>query len=106
MQVELPLKELQSRVAQLHGVRARALACVEVSAPAPARSSWRGTVGFFAISGHPSADHVYAWTYVTSDWRLRFATSLCTPPVVDAASAVRGWFERQADEEDDGARSS
>jgi hypothetical protein len=50
---------------------------------------WEGVVHIFNLTGNPSADRAYAWSYELSDGKRRFFSVLHIGPIDSPVAAVR-----------------
>jgi hypothetical protein len=83
------IERLKNVIRQLHGCESRHLATVPVTEKFKGEIVWTGDVEKFALDGHPSAKHCYAWSYIDDSGVEHFTATLEIPPVVSAETAVR-----------------
>jgi hypothetical protein len=98
--IEVSADDLRSVVEAQHGCPAQLVEAVAVSESFLGQLVWEGVVHVFALQGHRSAEHCYAWSSpVEGSSRRRFYAVLGMPPINSAADAVRAAIvaDRRAD---------
>ena len=80
---------LSKTIRDLHGCEADLIETVQVVDDSPEHEVWRGSVGVFALEGHPDADRCYAWEAIMDDGTVRTYTVLGRPPIDSATAAVQ-----------------
>lgn len=61
------LDELVSVIRNVHDADSTHIRSVPVTETFNGKTLWDGTVEVFELHGHPSAEHVYAWSHQTDD---------------------------------------
>lgn len=83
------LGALAHAIRNTHGGEPTWVESVPVRETFEGETVWDGVVEVFELVGHPDADRVYAWPYVTDEGRTRIVCILSVPPVDSPLAAVR-----------------
>lgn len=84
------LRRLRKSIRDLYRLKATHLLSESVHETFPGQTVWDGTVGVFAVCGHPTAREPFAWSHESDTGGRRFvAVVLGVPPVTSARAAVR-----------------
>lgn len=81
--------ELKRAVESQHGGTATFVQAVPVHEQHNGETVWDGVVHVFDLSGHPTANRAYAWSYELPDGKRRFFAVLHIPPIIGPVEAVR-----------------
>ena len=85
------IQELQEVIRRLHGAEAEHIESVPVKETFKGETVWEGIVEVFDLTGHATAQRVYAWAHDTSnpEHPRRHVTVLHLHPIKSAQDAVR-----------------
>ena len=91
---QVPIKEvsvdrLKRAVEAQHGGTATLIQVTPVDERDDGKLIWRGVVHVFELTGHRSANRVYAWSRFQDDGKRRFFAMLHIGPVTGPEAAVR-----------------
>ena len=80
------IERLQQVIFHLHKADAKHIGSMPVHEVFNGETLWKGYVEKFRLTGHPTAERCYGWSYGEPE---EFITILELPPVTDAQSAVK-----------------
>ena len=85
------IEELQDVIHRLHGATAKHVQSAPVKEMFQGKTVWDGMVEVFDLTGHPTANRIYAWSQDTGDPAnpKHYVTVLHIPPVVSPQTAVK-----------------
>jgi hypothetical protein len=88
--------ELKRAVESQHGGTATYVQSVPIHEEHNGQTVWDGMVAVFDLTGHPSANRAYAWSYERPDGKRRFFAVLHAPPVTSPRDAVKAAIVAEA----------
>ena len=83
------VERLRAAIKRLHGCDSAHAASVPDTESFQGHPVWDGVVEVFTLSGHPTTDTCYAWSYQHYDGQERYFAVLKMPPVASPETAVR-----------------
>ena len=85
------IHELRNVIRKLHGGDATHVESVPVQESFHGKTIWDGVVEVFDLTGHPTANRVYAWAHETDEpqGQRRHVTVLHLHPAISPQTAVR-----------------
>jgi hypothetical protein len=86
---EVSPDQLKLAVESQHSGEATYVQSVPIHEEHNGQTVWDGMVAVFDLTGHPSANRAYAWSYERPDGKRRFFAVLHAPPVTSPRDAVR-----------------
>jgi len=90
-ELEAPINALREAIHNLHDCEATWLESIPIKEVFQGETVWEGIVQVFSLSGHPTANRCYAWSYVTDEktGKRKFFAVLHQSPVDSPEAAVR-----------------
>jgi hypothetical protein len=82
-------KKYQDAIRRLHGCESRHLHTLGYKETFQGEVVWDGRVAYFALDGHPTASHCYAFIIAKEDGSEQCFAVLGVPPIESALDAVR-----------------
>lgn len=82
-------EELKRALESQHGGTATLVQSVPVNGSFQGQQICDGVVHIFALTGHPTAKRIYAWSYELPDGKRRYFAMIHSPPIKSPRAAVR-----------------
>jgi hypothetical protein len=92
------IEELKRGIRNLYGVESAHVESVPVKETFRGQTVWEGVVEVFDLSGHATAQRIYAWAHDTDDPAnpRRQVTVLHAHPIKSAEDAVRAFIVQES----------